>query len=233
LRVPGYRTEFDQYVRHVPLRTADAAATGQAIDMFQKALNHPAFDMFWRAISTREQLAKIHVPVFAVGGWYDNFVESDLEAHAALDQLRPGVDRILVGPWAHNMSDRFPGADFGPESVVAVRALQLAWFDFWLKGKSSPLLAGPPVKFFVMGAGRWREELHWPPPGAQTVALYLDSKGRANSLNGDGALNSKPSRHVAEDHFRCAAIRGCFRGDRWTSGRWKNAAMCWCTQPNR
>jgi putative CocE/NonD family hydrolase len=202
MRVVGYRAAFDQYVRHLPLRTSDAAATGQVIEMFQHALNHPTFDNFWRAISTREQLSKMHVPVFAVGGWYDNFVESDLDAHAALDRLRPGVDRILVGPWAHNMSEKFAGIDYGPDAAVAVRALQLAWFDFWLKGKSSPLLSGPPVKVFVMGANRWREMRQWPPEDAHTVSLYLDSKGHANTLNGDGSLGPKPARRTAEDRYQ-------------------------------
>ena len=41
------------------------------------------FDSFWRAISVKENLEKVRVPVFAIGGWYDNFVQSDLEAYAA------------------------------------------------------------------------------------------------------------------------------------------------------
>ena len=31
----------------------------------------------------REHLDKIRVPVFSVGGWFDNFVESDLDALTA------------------------------------------------------------------------------------------------------------------------------------------------------
>jgi len=37
-------------------------------DMFQQAVAHPAFDSFWRALSVREQLSRIKVPVFSVGG---------------------------------------------------------------------------------------------------------------------------------------------------------------------
>ena len=89
--------------------------------MYQAAMRHPAYDAFWRRISTREQLAKIKVPVFSVGGWYDNFVESDLEAMAAL-RKSSGVHRILVGPWAHDMRYRFPDANFGPKPACRCAA---------------------------------------------------------------------------------------------------------------
>jgi hypothetical protein len=163
-------------------------------------MQHPAFDGFWRAISTREQLDKVRVPVFAIGGWYDNFVESDLEAYAAL-RKRSGVNRVLVGPWAHNMSTPFEQVSFGPDATIPVRSLQLEWFDQWLMGKDSPLLSQPPAKMFVMGSNRWREEQDWPPADARQKILYLESAGQANSLGGDGVLSDKPARKSAPDQF--------------------------------
>jgi hypothetical protein len=182
------------------VRSADLAALGWPSPMYREVMEHPAFDAFWRAISTREQLEKVRVPVFAVGGWYDNFVESDLEAFAAL-RRRSGVNRVLVGPWAHSMSAPFEHANFGADAIVPVRALQLEWFDQWLMGRDSPLLSKPPVKIFVMGANRWREEREWPPADARQRTLYLESAGMANSLAGDGALGDKPPRKAKADQF--------------------------------
>jgi predicted acyl esterase len=88
MRTPAFKPDFNLFIWHLPLRTADMAATGQTSDMYQDAINHPAFDAFWKSISTRERLGKIKVPVFAAGGWYDNFVESDLEAYMALRKNR-------------------------------------------------------------------------------------------------------------------------------------------------
>ena len=119
LRLPGYRADFAKYVLHLPLRTADRSATGQASEMYQAALRHPAYDGFWRSMSTREQSAKIKIPAFVVGGWYDNFVESDLEGFAALHR-RSGVHRLMIGPWAHDMRMKFAEADFGPDAIVRV-----------------------------------------------------------------------------------------------------------------
>ena len=200
LKERGYTPDFNKYIWHLPLRTSDVPATGRTSDMYQAAIRHPGFDGFWKRISTREHIGKIKVPVFSVGGWYDNFVESDLEAMVALRKTS-GVHRIVVGPWAHDMRYRFPGVDFGPDAATPLRSLQLQWFDQWLKGKDTPILSRPPVRIFVMGANRWREESEWPPARARITAWYLESKGRANSLRGDGVLGAKPARGAQPDRF--------------------------------
>ena len=46
-----------------------------------------------RGISTREHLDRIKIPVFSVGGWYDNYVESDL---AAIRFILGECDRLHV-----------------------------------------------------------------------------------------------------------------------------------------
>ncbi len=192
MRAPGFHADFASYIFHLPLRSADRTALGWSTPLFQEIVAHPDYDAFWRATSTREHIAQVRIPVFSVGGWYDNFVESDLAAYAEL-RRRGVVNRILIGPWPHNMSLKFAGVDFGPDSSAPIRALQMEWFDQWLMGKDSPLLSRPPVKLFVMGANRWRESREWPPEGATPRTFYLESRGKANSLSGDGALTEKRS----------------------------------------
>jgi putative CocE/NonD family hydrolase len=200
LRAPGYHQDFAKFVLHLPVRSCDIAALGWTSPMYRDIIEHPSFDAFWRAISTREHLDKVKVPVFSVGGWYDNFVQSDLEAYAAR-RKSSGISRILIGPWAHNMSLPFEDVSFGEDSTVPVRALQLEWFDQFLMGKDSPLLSQPPVKIFVMGANKWREETAWPPEQARTKLFYLESGGKANSLSGDGSLIDGPARKTVADQF--------------------------------
>jgi hypothetical protein len=81
--------------------------------------------------------------------------------------------------------------DFGDDSMVPVRGLQLQWFDYWLKGKESPLFESPPLKIFVMGANRWREESEWPIARATPVPYYLSSGGQASTAEGDGKLGAR------------------------------------------
>jgi len=201
MRAPGFTApEFDRYVRVLPLRRADLAATGQRCDMFQKALDHPADDAFWRTMSTRLHLDQVRIPVFSVGGWYDGFVESDLAAFSAL-RRGSSVDRIVIGPWPHNMSAKLANVDFGGNSGAPVRRMQIEWFDQWLKSKDSPLMARPPVHVFVMGVNRWRDEHEWPLARARKTPLYFASKGQANTLSGDGGLAAYTLRNSAPDHF--------------------------------
>jgi hypothetical protein len=201
LRAPGYHQDFGKFVLHLPVRSADIAALGWSSPLFRDIVDHPAFDAFWRAISTREQLAKIKVPVFAIGGWYDNFVESDLDAFAAL-RKQSGLNRILIGPWPHNMSVPFEDVDFGADSHVGVRQLQFEWFDQWLMGKDSPLLSQAPVKVFMMGSDQWRDLSEWPPAAAKPKTLYLDSEGEANTLEGNGTLHyHAPTHSQSADQF--------------------------------
>jgi len=200
LRTPGYHPDFNRFVWHLPLRTADVAATGRVSSMYQQALDHPAFDAFWRGISTAEHLDQMRVPVFAVGGLYDNFVESDLAAFVVLHK-RSGLNQILIGPWPHNMSVKFTGVDFGAESAVPLRGLTIDWFDHWLNGKDTPAEPAAPLRIFVMGANKWLGEREWPPERARTRNLFLAGQGRANTDEGDGALENAPPRAAAADRF--------------------------------
>jgi putative CocE/NonD family hydrolase len=200
LRAPGYHQDFGKFVLHLPIRSADVQALGWTSPLWRDVMEHPSYDSFWKTISTRDHIDKVHVPVFSIGGWYDNFVESDLEAYGALHK-KSGLNRIVVGPWPHNMSIPFEGVDLGTDSQVAVRTLQLAWFDQWLKGKDSALLSRPPIQFFVMGENNWREEREWPPAGARPVNFYLQSGGKANSLTGDGVLADSAGHKSPSDTF--------------------------------
>src|SRR5271166_4870657 len=94
LKAPGTSTpKFDDYVGHLPLRTSDRAATRQTLGFYQTILDHPAYDWFWKQQSVEARIEHVHVPVFSVGGWYDNFVESDLAAFSTLRKLGGALDQ--------------------------------------------------------------------------------------------------------------------------------------------
>ena len=201
LRNPDYEPpDFRRFIWTLPLRRADLVTTGARSEMYQEALNHPADDEFWQSISVRKRLKKMRVPVFSVSGWYDNFVESDLEAYSTL-RKQSDVHRILIGPWPHNMSIRLAGADFGPNWFVPLRRTQMEWFDRWLRNKDVSLTSRPPVRIFVMGANEWRDEREWPLARAKATKFYLASGGHANTLNGDGALTSRIQKDSPPDRF--------------------------------
>ena len=192
--------DFRKYVMTLPLRRADVAATGRRSALMQEVFDHPAYDGFWQSVSVKAQLKSLKVPVFSVAGWYDNYVESDLDAYAAL-RKNSNINRIMVGPWPHNFSSTFTGVDYGPEASVGLRRSQLEWFDQWLKGKDAPLMSKPPVRIFVMGVNQWRDENEWPLARAKQTKFYLASNGHANTLDGDGGLElDAPSKEASDTY---------------------------------
>lgn len=190
LRAPGFEMpEFKKYVLQLPVRKADFAAAGQRVAMWQLVSDHPDYDAFWKQTSVRERLKDFDTPVYSVGGWYDNYVESDLDAFTTLTRLKKSA-RILVGPWAHSMLTPFDHVSFGKDSIVPLRTEQFEFFDKWMKGRQ-PSEPPAPVRIFVMGANRWREEWEWPLARAKEAKFFLASAGRANTLDGDGELVRK------------------------------------------
>ena len=215
------KPKFGDYIGHLPLRTSDRAATSQTLPIYQTVLEHPTYDSFWKEHSVRENISRVRVPVFSVGGWYDNYVESDLEAFAALHKAGKPDDkhRIMIGPWPHNMSSPFSGVGFGNDSGAPIRAYQIAWFDHWLKGTPEEAahytahytpwawhnvraeVDEAPVHIFVMGVNRWRDEQEWPLARTRYTALYLASKGHANTGKGDGGLAWNFEKKAKPDQF--------------------------------
>jgi hypothetical protein len=117
----------------------------------------------------------------------------------------------MVGPWLHGPLTSLTGdVDFGfraSDASVLVNEQQLRWFDRWLKddapdgdapGGDAPEGGAradgePPVRLFVMGENRWRDEPDWPLERARPTPYYLHSGGAANSRHGDGGLTpNKP-----------------------------------------
>ncbi len=176
MKANGYAPpDFKSYVAILPVRRAGAAATGHSLDAWNMAVNHPQYDQFWKDVSVREHLSDVHIPVYSVGGWYDNYVESDLDAFSILSKHNH-EDRIMIGPWPHVFSAIFPNANFGKDSQVPLRTEILKWFDRWVKGNDTPEPAHP-VRIFVMGINRWRDEDEWPLARARNEKFYLGPGG--------------------------------------------------------
>ena len=190
---------LDQLYWAQPLQELALFRDAGVADYFYDWLEHDTRDDYWKALSMDGRYESVGAPCLHVGGWYDSFIEGTLRNFTRLRELAGDDDarhqRLVVGPWYHIPWGRVVGArDFGEEAGNTVDALQLAWFDHWLKGERPDLLDEPPVRLFVMGANRWREASTWPPEGARVEDWFLRSDGRASSLSGDGALSrERPS----------------------------------------
>ena len=112
-----------------------------------------------------------------------------------------------MGPWAHLLPYSVPTSrgtgdiDFGPEAKVELLADQERFLRHWLGGTESQILDEPPVRIFVMGENRWRDEREWPLARTNYTKLFLHSRGHANSTRGDGALSFEVSRDERADEY--------------------------------
>ena len=157
-------------------------------------------DPYWQAIAYQkpESYAKITVPSLAATGWFDaDFPGSPMnylamKKHGANAEARR--PRMVIGPWQHiiNTSRKLGAFDYGDEAIIDWDGYVCRWFDHWLKGMPNGVMEDPPVHVFVMGRNQWHAEQDWPLPQTQWTKFYLRSKGRANSIDGDGLLSPDP-----------------------------------------
>ena len=167
---------------------------------------------YWRATDIRPLARNVTVPMMHTGSWYDAFqfdtlaMYTQMRQDARTDKARRG-QRLIMGPWAHLLPYSVPTSrgtgdiDFGPEAQVELLADQERFLRHWFDGRENEILDEPPVRIFVMGDNRWRDEREWPLARTQYTKMYLRGRGRANSLRGDGALKFEAPADEPADQY--------------------------------
>ncbi len=174
-------------------------------------LQHPADDAYWQQWNIEAHHPQITVPALNVGGWYDIFLGGTIRNYLGMRQQGGSPEarqyqQLLIGPWKHGLPLNSVTGDlaFGimAESFAFdMEGVQLRWYDHWLKGIDNGVRQDAPVRLFVMGENVWREEHEWPLARTQYTPYYLHSRGKANSLNGDGTLSPEAPGPEQPDRF--------------------------------
>lgn len=172
-------------------------------------LDHPHYDDFWSSLDVSRAYASLDVAALNMGGWYDIFLSGTLENFTGMRSASgdPSRHHLVIGPWNHGgMQSGNPigGVDFGIRSTGAIideAGMHQRWFDRWLRDEDNGIEREPPVRVFVMGAGRWKTAESWPLPGTDFQSWYLHSGGRANTAGGDGTLTREEPGDEPADTF--------------------------------
>ena len=150
------------------------------VDLIETWLRHQRRDDYWRHGSVGEDYSAIEVPVLAVSGWADAYVDAVFRLLERLDGPRKG----LVGPWGHmwpEIGRPGPQVGFLQECV--------RWWDEHLKGEPTGIMQEPMLRAWMQEAvppqvdyderpGRWVAEASWPRAGAPApMVLALDAAG--------------------------------------------------------
>ncbi len=178
-----------------------------------EALGHGNADAFWTEMgsSVIDHVAQWQdVPAIHVTGAYDSWGASVANlSFPALTAAKRSPQRLLFGPWTHGQQAlSYAGiAEFGPDAALDMPAIQMRWFDRWLKGEANGAEHDPPVRIFVMGGGdghrtaegrlfvggHWRDEATWPLPSAVATPFHLHA---------GGGLSTEPPGAAAPTSYR-------------------------------
>ncbi len=186
---------------------ADAMPVATGGRMIQRAPNDPA----WYKGGLYHDNMPLNVPGLWFMSWYDVSVGPNLALfNHVRKNAQPGVrdqQWAVIAPVAHcsytrATEDTVVGERSMGDARLDYQEIVYGFFDRFVKGVASPRLdALPRVTYFTMGSNKWQTSDTWPPAGAQPVTFYLSSGGKANSLNGDGTLTTKPPSADQPDSF--------------------------------
>ena len=166
---------------------------------------------YWKHGSVCEDYSNIQIPVYAMGGWADNYRNT---VFSLLSNLK-GPKKGLIGPWAHkypNIAYPNPKMDYVTESV--------RWWDRWLKGIDNGIDQEPELQYYLQESvppqgdysfrpGKWVSEPCWPSPDTKQKTFYLADKQLCDQPRPDAApLSVRSPQDTGLDGGRlCVGIR--------------------------
>lgn len=151
------------------------------------------------------------VPTMHIGAWYDSNSDGTVQGYQLMksnsSSKRSKANQYLImHPGTHcthyDLSEKtiVGDRDMG-DARLPIAEMSIQWMDRWLKNKGS--ISGiPKVQAYEMGTNQWRSFSKWPPKSAESKTFFLTSETAANSLYGDGKLQTTPSSSgQAQDSF--------------------------------
>ncbi len=195
--------DINKAYRYLPLSRWDEQL-GFKVQFLRDWIGHPEYDSYWARSSIAGKADLIEVPNITISGWYDVFVNQAFEYVKAVRQTsQSDIARkhchLIVGPWAHGPNWIAGERNFGNSAEIDVENLQDRWFAHWLKGTGPGINDLAPYRIFVMGKNQWRDEYEWPLARTQYTSYYFHSSGSANSLKGNGTIDTaKPADEPAD-----------------------------------
>jgi putative CocE/NonD family hydrolase len=150
-------------------------------------LNRSEDDPYWQNLSPEFLLEKVDLPMLHIGGWFDPHLRGNFKLYQNMKNKSQFPQHLIVGPWGHLPWGRKTGEiNYGQSASSFIDEYQIAWFDYFLKGKQSQLLEKLPIQLFEMGSNQWRnlQALN----SNQQQTFYLKSNGLANIQENAGQL---------------------------------------------
>lgn len=172
------------------------------------------YDDFAQKQDMRRYYDKINIPMYNVGGWYDIFLEGNIDAFEGLQYHggpnARGNQKLMMGAFGHGPLSgdlKYPAAAGNLNGGDQIR-----WFDYWMKGIDNGIMKEPAVRYYMMGdttdksapGNEWRTTASWPPPSTATSYYLTISHTLVTSKpSGGGKLS-----YIDDPHNPIPAIGG-------------------------
>jgi hypothetical protein len=156
-------------------------------------------------LGRKDKVEARNLPMFVLVGWLDESSPAQ-----AFDRYRTfsNSQQLVMGPFTHGGfegDDPFAPDESSPLSYRDQTEMMGDFFDRYLKdGPNRPISKS--VRYYVIGAGRWRTSASWPPANSVSTKWYLT---RGNAL-----APSEPAPGVDRYKVDFAASTGALSGYR-------------------
>ena len=162
------------------LRSMDSLA-GQSNRIFQKWLQHPAYDNYWKLmVPTPQEYAKMDIPILCTTGYYDGAQVAAMQYVKLYFKYNKNPNLYLViGPYSHFGAQRWQpdrvlmGYNIDSVANVGMRGLAYEWLDYILKNGKKPALLEDKINYEVMGANQWKHVSSLEKMNNDTLTFYL------------------------------------------------------------
>jgi len=199
--------DMEAVYKHRPLLTSDVAL-GRRMRLYREFLEHDTLDDYWKRIQfSSEDFRKLSLPTLTITGWFDDDQSGALFYWRNVRQYSGTKDKhfLLIGPWTHGGTGtggkpKLGEFEFSADSVYDTTMLHLAFFDYYLKNNGA-IFQFPAARIYVTGPNKWMDLNEYPPPEVRSRPLYFHSRGKANTLDGDGRLSwEKPGQEPVDTY---------------------------------
>lgn len=206
---PRYpKVDWKEGLDHLPVQDIIKALDGP-VGVYEKMIRRTPNDPAWYEGGLYHDNMPFNTPSFWFVSWYDVSSSPNLALYNhvrknAKDEKVRDSQYLVIAPTLHCAYTRATeNTVVGERSVGDARLnyneLVYGWFDHWLKGE--PFKEMPRVRYYTMGSNKWQTSDVWPPATAVMTPYYLESQGKANTLNGNGKLTTKKPSKDNPDTF--------------------------------
>ncbi len=206
------KVDWSEGLRHLPIKDIITHQNGP-VGIYEEMISRKPNDPNWYKGGLYHDDMPFGVPSLWIATWFDVSTGPNL---ALFNHVREnGKDAetkenqyLIIAPTLHcrykRASEQTMVGDLNVgDARLDYDSITFEWFNYWLKGNDNGFLKDfPRIHYYTMGANQWQTAETWPPEGTEMQTFYLNSRKGANSIFGDGTLDSlEPDKQAKPDRF--------------------------------